>query len=248
MSTRRNFQGNRQQKVTPQGRVTNNTTSNVDEEILNIVEVKDHAQDFYQKHQKSILIGLVGTIFLVGGYLAYKYAYIEPKEKDAVTAMYQAEAQFAQDSFASALKNPGANSEGFEAIAENYGGTKAGNTAKLYAGICSLNLGKYEDAISYLEDYDANDDVTPAIKYGSLGDAYAESNQLDKALSSYEKASTCCENDFSVPFYLNKVGLLQFAQKNNEGALKTFKTIFEKYPNTQEGRDAEKMIARLSAE
>ncbi len=243
MSTRRSFQGGRQQKV-----ATKSKSSDIDAEIVNVAEVTDKAIDFYTKHQKNILVVATGLILLIGGYLAYKYLIIVPKEKAAIEAMYQAEAQFAQDSFAAALKNPGANFEGFEDIVENYGGTKAGNTAKLYAGICNLNLGKYEEAIGYLEDYSASDDVTPAVKYGALGDAYAESNQLDKAYENYEKAANANDDEFSVPFYLNKLGLLQFAQKKNEEALKTFKTLSEKYPNTQEGKEAEKMVARLSAE
>jgi predicted negative regulator of RcsB-dependent stress response len=246
MSTRRNFQGNRQQKVAVKSSSTAN--SGIDDEIVNVAEVTDKALDFYTKHQKNILVVAIGLVLLIGGYLAYKYLIIEPKEKAAVEAMYQAEAQFAQDSFAAALKNPGANFEGFEAIAENYGGTKAGNTAKLYAGICNLNLGKFQEAIEYLEDYSASDEVTPAVKYGALGDAYAESNQFDKAFENYEKASTASDDEFNAPFYLNKLGLLQFAKKKNDEALKTFKTIYEKYPNTQEGKEAEKMIERLSAE
>ncbi len=246
MSTRRNFQGNRQQKVTPKS--SSAGQGDIDAEIVNVAEVKDKAIDFYTKHQKNILVVATGLVLLVGGYLAYKYLIIEPKEKAAIEAMYQAEAQFAQDSFSAALKNPGANFEGFEAIAENYGGTKAGNTAKLYAGICQLNLGKFEEAITYLEDYSASDDVTPAVKYGALGDAYAESNQFDKAYSNYEKAANSSDDEFSAPYYMNKLGLLQFSQKKNSEALSTFKTIFEKYPNSQEGREAEKMVERLSAQ
>jgi tetratricopeptide (TPR) repeat protein len=248
MSTRRNFQGNSKQKAVNTMTQTTQSTAGADDEILNISNVTEQAQDFYAKNQKNILIVLTGLVMLIGGYLAYKYLYIEPKNKEAVEAMYQAEAQFAQDSFAAALKNPGGNAEGFEAIAENYSGTKAGNTAKLYAGICNLNLGKYDDAISYLEDYSASDDVTPAVKYGALGDAYSESNKMDEAYSNYEKAASASDNEFSAPFYLNKLGLLQFAQKKNAEALKTFKTIFEKYPNSQEGKEAEKMVIRLSAE
>jgi TolA-binding protein len=182
---------------------------------------------------------------LVGGYLIYKYLYIQPKEKSAVEAMYQAEMQFAKDSFAAALDNPGGGFEGFASIAESYGGTKAGNTAKFYAGVCNLNLGKYEDAIEYLEDYSPSDDITPSVKFGALGDAHAELGDLEKAASYYEKAANNNDNEFTAPFYLNKLGLLQFSQKKNAEALATFKKIFEKYPLSQEGREAEKYIARL---
>lgn len=231
-----------------QGRTNKNiTTSAVQdtEEIVNLVEVKEHAQDFYQRNQKLILGVVGGLILLVGGYLVYKFLYIQPKEKSAVEALYQAEMQFAKDSFAAALDNPGGGYDGFAAIADNFGGTKAGNTAKFYAGVCCLNLGKFEDAISYLEDYSPSDDITPAVKYGALGDANAELGDLEKAASYYEKAANDSNNEFTAPFYLNKLGLLQFSQKKNEEALATFKKIAEKYPLSQEGREAEKFVARL---
>ncbi|MBK8700300.1 MAG: tetratricopeptide repeat protein [Saprospiraceae bacterium] len=239
MSTRRNIPGRRPGS----GPVKNVATGN--EEIVNIVEVKEHAQDFYVRHQKLILSVLTGLILLVGGYLAYKYAYVEPKEKAAVEAMYQAEVQFARDSFAAALDNPGGGTEGFASIADNYGGTKAGNTAKFYAGICNLNLGKYEEAIEYLEDYSPGDDITPAVRYGAIGDAYAELGDMEKAYDHYEKAAGEAEDEFSGPYYLNKLGLLQFAQKKNDEALKTFKTLADKYPMSVEAREAEKFVARL---
>ncbi len=240
MSTRRNIP-QRKQTVRP----ASGANDGISDEIVNIVEVKEHAQDFYIKHQKLILSVVTGLVLLIGGYLAYKYAYVEPKEKAAIEAMYQAEAQFARDSFASALDNPGGGAEGFASIAENYGGTKAGNTAKLYAGICQLNLGKYEEAIEYLEDYSPGDDVTPAVKFGALGDANAELGDLEKAADYYEKAVKAGDDEFNTPFYLNKLGLLQFAQKKNEEALSTFKNIVDNYPNSMEAREAEKFVARL---
>ena len=93
-------------------------TSQASEEIVNLADVKEQAQDFYQKYQK-LIVGIVGgLVLLVGGYLAYKFLYIQPKEKSAVEAMYQAELQFAKDSFAAALDNPGGGFEGFAAIAD----------------------------------------------------------------------------------------------------------------------------------
>lgn len=50
---------------------------------------------------------------IAGLYFGYKYLYLAPKEKEAVTAMYKAEDLFAQDSFAVALENANPEIEGF---------------------------------------------------------------------------------------------------------------------------------------
>jgi tetratricopeptide (TPR) repeat protein len=244
MSTRRNFQ-NRNQAQTTSSRSQSNQTDGLNDELINVTEVKETATEFIAKNQKMILSILTGLLLIVGGYLAYKFLYKMPRETEAVTAMYQAEKQFARDSFAAALNNPGGNAEGFADIAESFSGTNAGNTAKLYAGICNLNIGKFQEAIDFLESYSPNDEITPGVKYGSLGDAYSELGDFEKAMSNYGKAGDQ-DNEFSSPLYLNKLGLLQFSKKDMEGSLATFKKILDKYPTSQEARDAEKMVERLS--
>ncbi|HMS70144.1 MAG TPA: tetratricopeptide repeat protein [Saprospiraceae bacterium] len=227
---------------------TGNQSSNEDDEIIDLAEVTHQAQDFYEKYQTLILSVILGLAIAVGGYFVYKFMYMAPKEKAAIEAIYQAENQFAQDSFALALENPGGGFEGFLDIIDNYGGTNTANTAKYYAGICYLNLGKYESAIEQLEDYSPKDKITPAMKFGALGDAYAESGDLDKALSLYAQASETNPNDVITPYYLNKLGMLQFKQGKNDEAMGTLKKIVSEYPASTESREAEKLISRLDVQ
>ena len=139
------------------------------DEIVDVVEVKGSnvaaAKNFYDENQKLISYVIIGLGILVALYFAYKYLYIGPREKEAVNAMYKAEEAFAKDSFALALENPGGGYDGFLGIIDNYGGTKAANLAHYYAGISYLNLGKYDDAVTYLEDYSASDE---AVSYTHL--------------------------------------------------------------------------------
>lgn len=202
------------------------------------------SENFLEENQKTIsyITGAIAVIALL--YFGYKYLYIAPKEKSAVAAMYKAETQFAQDSFALALENPGGGFEGFLDIISNYSGTKSANLAKYYAGICYLNLGKYQEAVDYLEDYSANDEVTSITKAGALGDAYAELGNTDKALSFYKKAASANENEVLTPYYLNKLAMWHYSQGQEKDALEYFEKIKNNYPESQEGRDAEKYIAR----
>lgn len=216
-----------------------------DETLVDIVEVKEVAQDFFERHQNSILGLIVGGVLLLGGYLAYSFGFKAPKEAAAMEAIYKAQEQFAQDSFILALENPGGGFEGFLDIIDNYGSTKAGNLAKYYAGISYLNLGRAEDAIRYLENYTANDDITPIMKAGALGDAYAESDNFDKALSLYKKAANTDDNDFLTPYYLYKYGILNKVQGNNAEAVTAFERIKNNYPDSNEAGEAERYAAML---
>ncbi|MBK7476312.1 MAG: hypothetical protein IPI11_10005 [Haliscomenobacter sp.] len=117
------------------------TKKQADEVLVDIVEVRDHAQDFYAKHQKTIVALAGGVLFVIAAFLAYKFLYLGPREKEAGEQMSQAQKQFERDSFAVALTNPGGGFSGFLDIIDNYKGTKASNLANYYAGISYLNLG-----------------------------------------------------------------------------------------------------------
>ncbi len=218
------------------------SASSKEDTILDISEVKHQAEDFFEKHRLPILGGLAAIVVIIGGWLLYKFMYQEPKNKEALEQMYQAEFLFEKDSFEMALNNPGGGFAGFAEIAENYGGTKAGNLAKYYAGICCMNLKKFEEAKNYFEDYSASGSVMSTLKNGMLGDVYAELNDLEKAKSFYDKAANGTENEFLTPVYLKKLGVLLQKSGDKEGALKAFKTIKEKYPDSPDGTGIDKFI------
>ncbi len=204
-----------------------------DETLLDVVEARDNAQVFFDNNKVAILGGLTLLILLIVAFLAYKYAYQAPREKEASEEIIYAQRAFEKDSFALALENPGGGYEGFVGIIENYGGTKAANLAKYYAGVSYLNLGRYEEAVDYLNDFSAKGDVTPIMKSGVLGDAYGELGQFDKAISAYKKA-VGYDNSFLTPYYLNKLGLLLNQQGSADQAKQYFQRIKDDYSTSNE--------------
>lgn len=213
-----------------------------DDAFLDLSEELESATDFWEHNQKSIIGGVAILVLLIGGYLAYKYMYQAPRAKNAVEAIQKAQYQFERDSFALALDNPGAGYEGFLDIISNYSGTPTANLANYYAGISYLNLGKYDAAIEYLEDYSANDDVTPITKNGAIGDAHAELGDLDKAASFYNKAISAGNNQFLTPIYLYKLAMLKMSQGDNDGSSKLMDRIANEYPNSIQAKEAEKYV------
>ncbi|MFZ1702923.1 MAG: tetratricopeptide repeat protein [Saprospiraceae bacterium] len=223
----------------------NRTEDQVVEAIEITPEKKFNIESYIAENQKTLSYIVGGLVVIAALYFGYKYIYLGPKEKQAVNAMYKAEALFAQDSFAVALENSNPEIEGFLDIMENYSGTKSANTAKYYAGICYLNLGNFDEAVNYLNKYSAPDDLTQVMKNGALGDAFADQGDKDKALSQYIKAAQLMDNDLTTPYYLNKAALLSYVLGKNEDAVKRFEEIISKYPNSAESKDAEKYLARI---
>lgn len=218
----------------------------LEEVIVGEVNQQTQNDDWFNANKNLVMGLLAGLLLIVGGYLIYKYMLQEPKEKEAKAAIYKAEQQFARDSFALALENPGGGFYGLLDIVENYGGTKTGNLAKLYAGISYLNLGRYEDAISYLKSHSPAGAYSPILKNGNMGDAYSELGDFDQALSFYEKAANTGDDALLTPYYLYKYGLLAKKQGNNSQAATAFQKIKDKYPNSNEGVHIEVLLRSVS--
>jgi tetratricopeptide (TPR) repeat protein len=219
---------------------------------IEVVEVEQttasqYSVPFWEKYA-NILLYAVGAIALaIAGWWLYKEMVVKPKQVEAVAAMWQAEQQFGRDSFQLALNDPGGGFDGFLAIADKFSGTPAGNMAHYYAGICYLQSGDFDNAIAQMEEFDGVGDLLPAIKYGVMGDAYAEKEDFDSALKYYEKASDAAENDLLATYFLKKLGMLHEIQGNKDAAIKAFERIRRDYANPQSGdwRDIEKYIYRM---
>jgi hypothetical protein len=104
--------------------------------------VVDRAKDFWGRYGKIVMIASTAVILLCGGYLAYKYLVKGPNEEKAVEAMFKAEEYYRLDSLKPALNGDGLNA-GFLKIINSYGGTKAGNLARFYAGDIYLKTGDF---------------------------------------------------------------------------------------------------------
>lgn len=217
-----------------------------DETLVDIVEVREQAQGFFEKNQR-LLFGLgIALIAIFGGLIIYQNFYKAPREAEAIDQMNLAQYQFERDSFAQALTNPGVGSSGFLDIIDNYGGTKAANLALYYAGISYLNLGQFDAAVDYLEDFSSGGEIMPVMKFGALGDAYSELDQMDKAMSNYKKAVSQSDNDVLTSYYLKKLGMLQEKQGDLDAARESYERIKSDFPDSPYASDIDKYLTRVA--
>ena len=118
---------------------------------------------------------------------------------------------------------------GFVDIANKYSGTDAANLANYYAGISNLKLNNYKVAISYLENFTSNDAFLAPAALGAIGDAFADLNQNEDALSYYEKAANIQKNSATTPLYLLKAGNTALDLGDAKKAQALFSQIKNKY-------------------
>lgn len=208
---------------------------------------------FFLKFRKQILIAVAALIIVVGGWAAYSNLVAGPREEKASTALAKAQDLFGQGEFQKAL-NGDKTMEGFLAVAENYGGTDAANLAKAYAGLCYANMAKWKEAVTYLEDFSAREDmmISPAVT-GALANAYANTGDVDKAISTFKKAAEMADskaednvNNSLAPTYMISAARLLESQNKKSEALEIYKEVKEKYVNSASSQDIDKYIERVS--
>jgi len=198
---------------------------------------------FIEDNSKLFSYLIIGILIIAGGFIGVKKLIIAPKQTEASAQMFMAEQYFEQDSFNLALNGDG-NYLGFLDIMSEYKITKAAELANYYAGISYLQLGQFNEAIEYLSKFSSKDEMIMPIATGAIGDAYAELDNLDKAIEFYLKAANMRNNEFTSPIYLLKAGELLETLDNPQKALDAYKRIMDDYPESNEARQIPKYIER----
>lgn len=196
------------------------------------------------ENNKKPVIGVVVVIALaIAGIFGYRY-YIAYQNTEAQNEMFQAIYYFEQDSVVQALRGDGANL-GFIQIEQDYAGTPAANLAKFYIGAGYLQLGEYESALLYLEEFSANDLLVQSKAYSLRGDAHMELGEYAEAAELYERAAGFQPTDQFSPYYLMKAGLAHEQAGNNEEAASAYRQVIDEYPNSDIVPQAKKYLHRI---
>lgn len=217
-----------------------------DKNLEGIEQALTRSEQFIEDNQKAltyILGGLIVVLLIIIGGNRY---YLKPLNEDAAADMYYAERFFEMDSFNLALNGYGTY-PGFLNVIDDYGISKSAKISKYYAGVCYHQLGDHEAAVNLLNKFKTDDLLVGAAKYSTLGDAYVEMGDMNKAISAYKSGIEKYENNFSSPIMLKKLGLVYEELVQLDDALEAYKVIESNYPGTAEGKEIKKYIGRVES-
>lgn len=216
---------------------------------------------FFNKNKKTIGYAVLGVLVVVVAVFCYINFIAAPRENNASTALAACQQHFnmaqgeqAKAEYEIALNGDKGKTIGFLKVIDEYSGTDAANLAKLYAGLSYAGLEKWNEAIKYLEDFSTKDDamISPAAK-AALGDAYANTKQLDKAIDAFKDAASMADkavdaghNDAIAPIYLLKAGKILESQNKADEALAIYKDIKAKYLSSPVSSEIDKYIERCT--
>ena len=199
-------------------------------------------EQFYESYKKTIWFSLTAVVVVWLAILGYQKFIYQPKCAEAQEQAFPAEANFQKGEYELALNGDG-NVLGFAEIIDNYG-TKAGKAVYMYAGVCELQLGNFENAISYLKKYNGKEPILAARAQACIGDAYVGLEDYKNAVSAFKKAVAKADNPFAAS-YLVKEGLALEQLGDKAAALECYKTVKDKYPQSVEAFDIDRYIAAV---
>jgi tetratricopeptide (TPR) repeat protein len=211
-------------------------------------------EEWVVKYQNIILtfIGIVAVGVL--GYLGYQNYVIEPKTKEAISELNQAQFYFElavnsqdSDSLYKRALNGGEGKYGFLDIIKNYEGTTAAKLATYSAGMAYLNIKDYQNAIAYLDQFNSEDVLLGALAKGAIGDAFAQMGQLEEAFDYYVTASNINNNMYSTPKFLYKAAMIGSKLGKDSQALTYLERIDKEFKESQEANMVAVQIAKLKS-
>jgi tetratricopeptide (TPR) repeat protein len=220
-------------------------------EVFSTLDSSASKTEQWVARNQSYILGIIGIIAVsVLGYLGYQQFIQEPKEESASNELFYPLQYFSQaqqsgvpsDSLYTLALEGAEGKYGLLDIVDEYSGTRSANLARYAAGISYMKLNRYQEAISYLEDFKTDDAILGPVSLGNIGDAFVQLGQNEDALRFYEKALAEDTNDFTTPLYLQKAGVTALELGQNQKALEYFTRIRENYPESAQGAGVDAFI------
>ncbi len=167
------------------------------------------------------------------------------RQQEALDAMTGAVAAYEAGSWQTALDGTG-NSLGLLDIVDEYGGTDAGNLARFYAADAYFRMGNYEEALPLFRSYNRDGNIIGASATAGEAAILESQGENEDAAALYSRAATMYSSDATSPGYFMAAGRAFEAAGETASARRVYERVRDEYPNSQEARDIEFYLARVS--
>lgn len=215
------------------------------EQMLNVGEAVSRSEEFINKNKKTIIGVVCAIVVLIAGSVLVSTQYLKPREQKAAEALFAGEHYFQNGDYETALNGDQNEYAGFEAVIDEFGGTKSGKLAKAYAGLSLAKLGRYEEAIPYLKGFKGNDAMVAPSVLAALGNCYAQVGDEAQAAATLVKAARKADNNLLSPAYLVQAGQIYEKLGQKADALNVYQEVKDKYYGSAQAMDIDRYIERV---
>ena len=213
--------------------------TSIDELNETLTSVEQHVEN----NKKIIIWSLAGIVAVAAVILLYYYGIYAPNKKASSDAISKADIELAMGNDSTALAQ-------YMQVADEFSGAQA-DRAALQSAIILYQKGKFEEAVKYLDDASFDENLVAPAAASLKGDCYVNLNNLDKAISCYDKAiKSSNDNALYTPLFMLKKATVLNEQSKIADALAIYETIQSKYPTFTRAYDVniDGLIARAKAQ
>lgn len=213
--------------------------TSIDELNETLTSVEQHVEN----NKKIIIWSLAGIVALAAVILLYYYGIYAPNKKASSDAISKADIELAMGNDSTALAQ-------YMQVADEFSGAQA-DRAALQSAIILYQKGKFEEAVKYLDDASFDENLVAPAAASLKGDCYVNLNNLDKAISCYDKAiKSSNDNALYTPLFMLKKATVLNEQSKIADALAIYEAIQSKYPTFTRAYDVniDGLIARAKAQ
>jgi len=210
-----------------------------------LVELYGRLLLLYEDHRQLVYglgIALLALILAVPGYMYYQQQRAEQANEmlGAILPAYE------QGNFDQALNGAGQQA-GLLTIADQYGGTDAGNLASFYAASALYEQGQYDRALEYFQQFDKGSDYIGASAYAAEAAIYESRGAYEQAAQRYEEAASQYPNKLTAPRYLLEAGQAYEDAGNYAAAEQAYQRIKDNYSDSEQADEVDRYLARVRA-
>ena len=213
--------------------------TSIDELNETLTSVEQHVEN----NKKIIIWSLAGIVAVAAVILLYYYGIYAPNKKASSDAISKADIELAMGNDSTALAK-------YMQVADEFSGAQA-DRAALQSAIILYQKGKFEEAVKYLDDASFDENLVAPAAASLKGDCYVNLNNLDKAISCYDKAiKSSNDNALYTPLFMLKKATVLNEQSKIADALAIYEAIQSKYPTFTRAYDVniDGLIARAKAQ
>ena len=193
--------------------------TSIDELNETLTSVEQHVEN----NKKIIIWSLAGIVAVAAVILLYYYGIYAPNKKASSDAISKADIELAMGNDSTALAQ-------YMQVADEFSGAQA-DRAALQSAIILYQKGKFEEAVKYLDDASFDENLVAPAAASLKGDCYVNLNNLDKAISCYDKAiKSSNDNALYTPLFMLKKATVLNEQSKIADALAIYEAIQSKYP------------------
>ncbi|MDZ7626276.1 MAG: hypothetical protein U5J96_17755 [Ignavibacteriaceae bacterium] len=200
---------------------------------------------FFEKYKNKIFI-YAGVLVAVA---AIVYFYVNQKSESNEKAgleLSRIMPLYDQGAYLEAIEGrQGTNIIGLKKLAEDFGGSENGETAKIYLANSYAFLGNYDEAFKYYEDYSGTIDYFEAASLAGQAGYYAVQEDFEKAANLYLKASKMSKINSQNPDYLLNAGIYYLKAGEKEEAKILFNRIKDDYATSLAYREVDKYLSMI---